>query len=82
MWMTRCIGKTKMALFMACALTGGTLFASCTMTDIRDNLIAGSLAAVRGAATNWVGSLFLDFTEFVQPFPGAGQYIVTRPDQL
>ena len=82
MWMARCVRKTKMALFMAFALAGGTVFTSCTMTDVKDNLIAGSLAAVRGAATNWIGSLFVDFTEFVQPFPGTGQYIVTRPDPI
>ncbi len=81
MWMARYVRKTKMALFMAFALAGGTVFASCTMTDIKDNLIAGSLAAVKGAATNWVSSLFVDFTEFVEPLPG--QYIITQQnDQI
>jgi|GEM_PF-2665914 len=62
------VRRTKFAL-MAAVLGGGTLFSSCGINDIQDNLIAGALAGVKGAATNWVDGLLIDFNEFVEAIP-------------
>jgi len=61
--------KAKPALGVAMALAGGTLFTSCGLTDVRDNLIAGVLAGVKGSATTWVDGLLPDFNEFIEAVP-------------
>ena len=46
--------KAKLALAMAMALAGGTVFTSCGLSDIKNNLIAGALGAVKTVTQNWV----------------------------
>ncbi len=50
--------RSKLGILTALMLTGGTLLSSCGWTDVRLNLIAGTLAAVRGVATDWVAAFF------------------------
>ena len=64
----RLVRRVRIALLTTFA-AGSTMFASCGMADIRDNLIAGSLAGFKGAATNWVGGFLINFNEFWEPFP-------------
>jgi len=65
----RFLRKVTLALLTTSALAGGTVFTSCGPTDIRDNLLAGALAGVKGAATNWIDGLLPDFNEFVGAIP-------------
>ena len=61
--------KAKLALVTAMAFGGGTLFTSCGLTDIRDNLIAGALSGVKGTASTWIDGLLPDFNEFIEAIP-------------
>ena len=61
--------KAKLTLVAAMALVGGTVFTSCGLTDIRDNLISGALSGVKGAASNWIDGLLPDFNEFIEAVP-------------
>lgn len=61
--------KAKLALLSTFAVAGSTMFSSCGMGDIWDNMVAGALAGVKGATTNWVDGLIIDFNEFVEATP-------------
>jgi hypothetical protein len=61
--------RWAMMFFMAAA--GSTVFSSCGLSDIKDSLVEGSLAGVKGAATNWVDGFILDLNELIDPFPDA-----------
>lgn len=64
----RFLHRAKLAA-MTALLAGGTLFTSCGLTDIRDNLVAGALSGVKGAASGWVDGLIPDFNEFIEAIP-------------
>jgi hypothetical protein len=55
-------------LLAACLLASSTV-CSCGLTDIKDNIIAGALAGVKGAATNWVDGFIVDLNEFFEAIP-------------
>jgi hypothetical protein len=65
----RKVCKVKLSLLTTLAITGGTLFTSCGLTDLKDNLIAGALAGVKNAATNWVDGAIMDLNEIVEATP-------------
>lgn len=60
--------KVKLAS-AAMMLAGGSLFTSCGLSDIKDNLIAGSLAGVKSFATDFVDSLLINFNEIFDATP-------------
>ena len=61
--------RVKLAVLTTFAVTGGAMFTSCGLSDIRDNLIAGALGAVEGAAANWVDGLLIDANEIFEATP-------------
>jgi hypothetical protein len=63
--------KTRAALIAACMMGGCTMFSSCGLTDIRDNVVSGALGAVEVASADFVGSLLIDFNEWIEPTPDA-----------
>ena len=64
----RLVRRVRIALLTTFA-AGSTMFVSCGMTDIQDNLIAGTLGAVKGAAQNWIGDLLVNFNGFFAAVP-------------
>ena len=61
--------KGKMLGLASMVLASSTVFGSCGLTDIRDNLIGGSLDAVRGAAGDLIGAFLPDFNELLPAIP-------------
>lgn len=51
--MTKSTRRTKLAAMVALTAMGGSLMASCGLTDIRHNLVAGTLAGFKGVTTSW-----------------------------
>lgn len=68
MFMVRVLRKARLALMATCLVAGSSV-CSCGIADIKDNLIAGALAGVKGAATNWIDGILPDFNEFVEAIP-------------
>ena len=48
--------RSKLGALAAMMVCGGTMLSACTMADVKLNLVAGSLAALKTAATNWVAT--------------------------
>lgn len=71
MSMSRFVRKTKLAALAAFAVAGGTMFGGCGLSDIKNNLVDGALAAVKGASTDFIGSFLVDFNEWIDPIPDA-----------
>jgi hypothetical protein len=71
MWKTKWMYKIRIAMLTACMMVGGTMFSGCGLTDIRDNLVSGALGAIEGASENFVGSLIIDFNEWIESVPDA-----------
>lgn len=70
MCMARVLRKAKLALLATCLMLGSTV-CSCGLVDIKDNIIAGALAAVKAAATDAVDSVLPNFNEFIDAIPDA-----------
>jgi hypothetical protein len=52
------VSRVKIVVMIAAAFAGGTAYTSCGMSDIRDNLVAGTLTYVKSATTEmWTSSL-------------------------
>ena len=68
MLMARVVRKARLALLTTCVVAGSTV-CSCGLTDIRDNLIAGALAGIKGATTNWVDGIIPDLNEIIEAMP-------------
>ena len=66
---SRILSKARMGAFLCATLAGGTLFSGCSLTDVRDSLVDGSLSAIQGAASNVVDSILVNFNEFFAPIP-------------
>ena len=50
--------RMKLAALVAAALAGGTTYTSCGMSDVRDNMIAGTLTYVKTSTTEmWTSAL-------------------------
>ena len=64
------VRKAKFLLLTALMFGSGMLFSSCGLTDIRDNVIAGALAGVKGSTQSWVNGLIPDFNELMEAFSG------------
>jgi len=56
----RFVKKVKLTLVATMMLGSGTLFTSCGLADVKDNLVAGALSAVKGSAATWVDDLIPD----------------------
>lgn len=61
----------KAAFVACCTLGAGTVFAPCSLTDLRDSVIKGGLGAVEGAAKDALDSILVNFNEFFSPIPPA-----------
>jgi hypothetical protein len=48
----------KSTLLAAMTVAGGTVFTSCGMTDIRHNVVAGTMSFVEGYTTDMFYALF------------------------
>ena len=68
MFNARFLRKMRFAVLSVC-VAGGTMFTSCGLTDIRDNLISGALGGIEGAAENWVSALIIDLNEIFEATP-------------
>lgn len=56
MWFNRTI---RQRLLLPIAMLGSTVFGSCGATEIRNSFIAGSLDAVRAAASDLLGPFLM-----------------------
>lgn len=65
---SRLLRRIRTGLLTVC-MAGGTLFSSCGLGDIKDNLIAGALSGVKNSASIWVDGLIPDFNEFIEAVP-------------
>ena len=68
MLMARVVRRARLAVLTVCVVAGSTV-CSCGLTDIRDNLIAGALAGIKGAATTWVDGIIPDLNEIIEAMP-------------
>jgi hypothetical protein len=63
----RTLLRLKIVAMTICMLAAGTVFnASCTMTDIRDNIVAGNLAAVKSYTTSFWTTLVPDLNDYIR----------------
>ena len=49
--------RSKLGVLVGLMLCGGTMLSACTLADVKLNLVAGSLAAIKNMATSWVATL-------------------------
>ncbi len=62
----RTLLRLKIVAMTVCMLAAGTVFsASCTMTDFRDNLVSGTLTAVKNYTTTFWTTLVPDLRDFI-----------------
>lgn len=63
----RTLLRLKIVAMTICMLAAGTVFnASCTMTDIRDNIVSGSLTAVKNYTTTFWTTLVPDISDWIK----------------
>jgi len=56
---SRTLRRLNLSAMVGCAMMAGSVFSSaCTLTDLRDNIISGSLGAVKTYVGNFWGALF------------------------
>jgi hypothetical protein len=76
----RTFHRLKIVAMTACSLMAGTVFAAtCTMTDIRDNMVAGSLTAVKNYVTGFWGTLIPDLKDAITVAQANGVAIPNPP---
>lgn len=62
----RTLFRLKITAMTLCTLMAGTVFAaSCTLTDIRDNIVAGSLGAVKAYTQSFWTTLVPDLKDAI-----------------
>ena len=62
----RTLRRLKIVAMTACTIMAGTVFAAtCTLTDIRDNMVAGSLTAVKNYVSGFWGTLVPDLEDAI-----------------
>lgn len=59
----------KLAVVGAVMVGGSFVFGGCTMTTVRDQMVAGGLGAINASAKEAVGALIPTFAEFFPKIP-------------